>query len=47
MITDSDECIKKGLVGFQMYAMLDGVAVQPKHIAKITGYTGEEESESA
>lgn len=47
MITDSDECIKKGLVGFQMYAMLDGVAVQPKHIAKVTGYTGEEESESA
>lgn len=47
MITDSDECIKKGLVGFQMYAMLDGVAVQPKHIAKVTGYTGEEESASA
>lgn len=45
MITDSDECIKKGLVGFQMYAMLDGVAVQPKHIAKVTGYTGEEADE--
>lgn len=45
MITGSDDCIKKGLVAFQVYAMLDGVAVQPKHIAKITGYTGEEESE--
>lgn len=42
MITDSDECIKKGKVGFQIYAMLDGATVQPKHIAKITGYTGEE-----
>lgn len=47
MITDSDECIKKGLVGFQLYAMLDGKATQPKHITKVTGYTGEEESASA
>lgn len=43
MITDSETCIKSGKVGFQIYAMLDGATVQPKHIAKITGYTGEEE----
>lgn len=40
MITDSDECIKKGLVGFQIYAMLDGKAVRPKHICKVTGFKG-------
>ena len=39
MITDSDECIKKGIVGFQIYAMLDVQAVQPTHISKITGFT--------
>lgn len=37
MITDSDYCIKNGMVGFQIYAMLDGKAVRPKHIAKVTG----------
>lgn len=37
MFQDTDYCIKKGAVGFQIYAMLDCAAVQPKHIAKITG----------
>lgn len=37
MITDSDECIKKGLVCFQIYSMLDCKAVRPTHISKITG----------
>ena len=39
MITDSDECIKKGLVGFQIYSMVDCKAVRPSHISKITGIT--------
>lgn len=37
MITDSDECIKKGLVCFRIYSMVDCKAVRPTHIAKITG----------
>lgn len=37
MFTNSDECIKKGLVGFRIYSMLDCVVTQPKHITKITG----------
>ena len=37
MFQDTDYCIKNGAVGFQIYAMLDCTAVQPKHIAKITG----------
>lgn len=37
MFQDTDYCIKNGAVGFQIYAMLDCVTVQPKHIAKITG----------
>ena len=37
MFQDTDYCIKHGAVGFQIYAMLDCAAVQPKHIAKITG----------
>ena len=37
MFQDTDYCIKHGAVGFQIYAMLDCVATQPKHIAKITG----------
>lgn len=37
MITDSDECIKKGLVAFQIYSMVDGTATRPTHITKITG----------
>lgn len=37
MFTNTDECIKKGLVGFRIYSMLDCVATQPKKICKITG----------
>ena len=37
MFQDTDYCIKRNAVGFQIYAMLDCVATQPKHIAKITG----------
>ena len=37
MFRDSDFCIKNGLVGFQIFSMLDGKAVRPKHISKITG----------
>ncbi|MBU3804006.1 MAG: phage major capsid protein [Candidatus Cellulosilyticum pullistercoris] len=36
-IIEDSECLKKGLVGFQIYAMLDCKAIQPKHICKITG----------
>lgn len=34
---DSDFCIKNGLVGFQLYSMLDCAAVRPSHICKIKG----------
>lgn len=37
MVQDSDDCIKKGLVGFQIYAMMDSAVLYPKHVAKITG----------
>lgn len=37
MFTNTDECIKKGLVGFRIYSMIDCVATQPKKICKITG----------
>ena len=37
MFQDDDYCIKHGAMGFQIYAMLDCVATQPKHITKITG----------
>lgn len=37
MFNNTDECIKKGLVGFRIYSMLDCVATQPKKICKITG----------
>ncbi len=37
MIQDSDECIKKGLVGFQIYAMMDSAVLYPKHVSRITG----------
>lgn len=37
IIDNSDYCIKNGAIGFQIYSMLDCVAVQPKHICKITG----------
>lgn len=36
-IIEDGECLKKGLVGFQIYSMVDCVAVKPKHICKITG----------
>lgn len=36
-IIEDSECLKKGLVGFQIYAMLDCKTVQPKHICKIEG----------
>lgn len=36
-IIEDGECLKKGLVGFQIYSMLDCQAVQPKHICKVTG----------
>lgn len=36
-IIEDAECLKKGLIGFQIYSMLDCAAVQPKHICKITG----------
>lgn len=37
LFTNTDECIKKGLVGFRIYSMLDCVVTQPKKICKITG----------
>lgn len=37
MFQDTDYCIKNGAMGFQIYAMLDCAATQPKHITKITG----------
>ena len=37
MFRNTDECIKKGLVGFRIYSMLDCATIQPKHICKITG----------
>lgn len=37
MFTNTDECVKKGLVGFRIYSMIDCVATQPKKICKITG----------
>ena len=37
MFQDTDYCITNGAVGFQIYAMLDCAATQPKHISKITG----------
>lgn len=36
-IIEDNECLKKGLVGFQIYAMIDCKTVQPKHICKIEG----------
>lgn len=35
MFTNSDECIKKGLVGFRIYQMIDCVTTQPKRITRI------------
>lgn len=36
-IIEDKECLQKGLVGFQIYAMLDCKATHPKHICKVTG----------
>ena len=36
-IIEDGECLKKGLIGFQIYSMLDCQATQPKHICKVTG----------
>lgn len=36
-IIEDTECLKKGLIGFQIYSMLDCQATTPKHICKITG----------
>lgn len=36
-IIEDSECLKKGLVGFQIYSMLDCRAVQPTHICKVSG----------
>lgn len=35
---NTDECIKKGLVGFRIYEMIDCVVVKPNNICKITGF---------
>lgn len=36
-IIEDTECLKKGLVGFQIYSMLDCKVTNPKHICKVTG----------
>ena len=36
-IIEDGECLKKGLVGFQIYSMLDCKAVRPKAICRIIG----------
>ena len=36
-IIEDGECMKKGLVGFQIYSMIDCKVVTPKHICKISG----------
>ena len=36
-IIEDSECLKKGLVGFQIYSMLDCKTVVPKHICRIAG----------
>lgn len=37
MFDNTDKCIENGLIGFRVYAMVDCVAVRPKHICKIEG----------
>ncbi|MEG1411337.1 MAG: phage major capsid protein [Terrisporobacter sp.] len=37
MFDNTDECIKKGLIGFRVYSMLDCVVTRPNHICKIKG----------
>ena len=36
-IIEDTECLKKGLIAFQIYSMLDCKTTRPKHICKITG----------
>ena len=45
MFQDTDYCIKNGMVGFQIFAMLDSAAVRPTHIAKIVGLKSADQSE--
>lgn len=40
VLNSTSENLKNGTVSFQVYAMLDGACVQPKHVARIKGYTG-------
>lgn len=40
IVKDTDKCIQEGLIGFQIYAMIDAKALQPKHISLIKNYTG-------
>ena len=35
MFRNTDECIKKGLVGFRIYQMIDCIVTQPNRITKI------------
>lgn len=37
MFDNTDYCIKNGMIGFRVYAMIDCVVTMPKHICKITG----------
>ena len=36
-IIEDENCLKKGLVGFQIYSMLDCKVIRPKAICRITG----------
>ncbi|MCI5529411.1 MAG: phage major capsid protein, partial [Blautia sp.] len=36
-VIEDGECLKKGLVGFQIYSMLDCKAVRPKAICRVVG----------
>ena len=36
-IIEDSECLKNGLVGFQIYSMIDCKTVMPKHICRIKG----------
>ena len=36
-LIEDEKCLKNGLVGFQIYSMLDCKTVRPKAICKITG----------
>ena len=47
LMDQGDEQLKKGVVAFQIYAMLDCKVVRPKAICKITGITGPSGSSGA